>query len=112
MLVLRILLAAVGFPALAFLFGWSVLGRRTRLDREERFAELERELIRIFPGLAGTGFETTWSGVVDCSIDFSPSVGRMGKFQNIYYGQNLWFSMGFGQIFDIQLFCQCQCNNR
>jgi gamma-glutamylputrescine oxidase len=61
-------------------------GVRDRPDREERFAELERELIRIFPGLAGTGFETTWSGVVDCSIDFSPSVGRMGKFQNIYYG--------------------------
>ncbi len=28
----------VGFPLLAWLFGWSVLGRFTRLDREERFA--------------------------------------------------------------------------
>jgi glycine/D-amino acid oxidase-like deaminating enzyme len=61
-------------------------GVRDRPDREERFAELQKELARIFPGLAGTAFETTWSGVVDCSIDFSPSVGRMGKFENVYYG--------------------------
>jgi gamma-glutamylputrescine oxidase len=57
-----------------------------RPDREERFAELQRDLARIFPGLAGTAFETTWSGVVDCSMDFSPSVGRIGKFKNVYYG--------------------------
>jgi gamma-glutamylputrescine oxidase len=61
-------------------------GVRDRPDREERYAELQRELARIFPGLAGTAFETTWSGVVDCSMDFSPSVGRIGKFKNIYYG--------------------------
>jgi glycine/D-amino acid oxidase-like deaminating enzyme len=52
----------------------------------ERFAALQRELIRIFPGLDGISFEATWSGLVDCSLDFSPSVGRTGKFQNIYYG--------------------------
>src|SRR6516165_785372 len=38
MLVLRILLAALGFPALVFLFGWSLLSRCTKLDGEERFA--------------------------------------------------------------------------
>src|SRR5436309_3837887 len=30
--------AALGFPALCFLFGWSLLGRFARLDAEERFA--------------------------------------------------------------------------
>ena len=61
-------------------------GVRDVSDRELRFAGLQKELVRIFPGLQGTQFETTWSGLVDCSVDFSPSVGRTGKFQNIYYG--------------------------
>jgi gamma-glutamylputrescine oxidase len=51
-----------------------------------RIAGLQRELVRIFPALAGISFETAWSGLVDCSVDFSPSVGRIGKLQNIYYG--------------------------
>jgi glycine/D-amino acid oxidase-like deaminating enzyme len=55
-------------------------------QRTERFAALQRELVRIFPGLAGITFEATWSGLVDCSLDFSPAVGRTGKSQNIYYG--------------------------
>ncbi|MGB9405856.1 MAG: FAD-binding oxidoreductase [Candidatus Acidiferrales bacterium] len=57
-----------------------------RADREARFAELQRELGRIFPGLAGIAFETTWSGLVDCSLDFSPSVGRGGRFGNVFHG--------------------------
>lgn len=61
-------------------------GMSDRPDREVRFAELQRDLARIFPGLAGMAFETTWSGLVDCSIDFSPSVGCIGQFKNIYYG--------------------------
>ncbi len=61
-------------------------GIRDRGDREAHFAELQRELVRIFPALAGVEFETTWSGLVDCSLDFSPSVGRDGKFGNIYHG--------------------------
>jgi len=61
-------------------------GIRDRADRDEHFAELRRELARIFPALAGIAFETTWSGLVDCSLDFSPSVGRSGRFGNIYHG--------------------------
>jgi gamma-glutamylputrescine oxidase len=61
-------------------------GVREAPESKKRFAALQRELVRIFPGLAGISFETTWSGLVDCSVDFSPSVGRTGKFQNIYYG--------------------------
>ncbi|HEY0703531.1 MAG TPA: FAD-dependent oxidoreductase [Candidatus Acidoferrales bacterium] len=61
-------------------------GLRDLPNEAERFAGLQRELVRIFPALAGTTFETTWSGLVDCSLDFSPSVGCTGKFQNIFYG--------------------------
>jgi gamma-glutamylputrescine oxidase len=61
-------------------------GVRDRAHSAARFAGLRGELVRIFPALAGISFETTWSGLVDCSVDFSPSVGRTGKFQNIYYG--------------------------
>jgi gamma-glutamylputrescine oxidase len=61
-------------------------GVRDRGDRDAHFEELRRELARIFPPLAGIAFETTWSGLVDCSLDFSPSVGRSGRFGNIYHG--------------------------
>lgn len=61
-------------------------GVREPPESGKRFASLRQELVRIFPGLAGVSFETTWSGLVDCSVDFSPSVGRTGKFKNIYYG--------------------------
>lgn len=44
------------------------------------------ELLRIYPKLNGVHFESTWSGVVDMSLDESPAVGRMGKYQNVYYG--------------------------
>ena len=61
-------------------------GVRDLPQRTSRFAGLQQELVRIFPGLAGISFETNWSGLVDCSIDFSPSVGCTGKFKNIFYG--------------------------
>ncbi len=50
------------------------------------FAELHRELVRIFPALAGVPFDVGWDGVVDWSLDTSPSVGRTGKHGNIFYG--------------------------
>ena len=49
-------------------------------------ARLQRELTRIFPGLVGVEFEVNWSGVVDWSLDASPSVGITGKHRNIFYG--------------------------
>jgi gamma-glutamylputrescine oxidase len=48
------------------------------------FRKLQSELEQIFPHLADVRFETTWSGLVDCSLDFSSSVGRLRD--NIYYG--------------------------
>ncbi|MGH9675570.1 MAG: NAD(P)/FAD-dependent oxidoreductase, partial [Candidatus Acidiferrum sp.] len=44
------------------------------------------ELVRVFPKLAGTPFETTWIGAVDMSLDGSPAIGVMGKHRNVYYG--------------------------
>jgi len=50
------------------------------------FAQLQRELVRIYPALSGVEFEAGWDGVVDWSLDESPSVGRIGRYQNIFYG--------------------------
>ena len=49
-------------------------------------AQLLRELARIFPRLAGTEFDVKWDGVVDWSMDASPSVGYTGKYRNVFYG--------------------------
>jgi gamma-glutamylputrescine oxidase len=55
-------------------------------DAAAHFAQLQRELVRIYPRLLGTEFEVGWDGVVDWSIDESPSVGCTGRHKNIFYG--------------------------
>jgi len=47
---------------------------------------LERELLRVFPRLAGVDIEAIWSGVIDWSLNAAPSVGRTGKHRNVFYG--------------------------
>jgi len=49
-------------------------------------AQLRREFVRLFPSLADLPFAQTWSGIVDWSLDASPSVGCTGRYQNIFYG--------------------------
>jgi glycine/D-amino acid oxidase-like deaminating enzyme len=49
-------------------------------------AQLQRELVRIYPSLSGVKFESGWNGVVDWSLDESPSVGCTGSNKNIFYG--------------------------
>jgi gamma-glutamylputrescine oxidase len=49
-------------------------------------ARLQTELVRIYPKLSGVNFELGWHGVVDWSMDQSPSVGYTGKYKNIFYG--------------------------
>jgi gamma-glutamylputrescine oxidase len=61
-------------------------GAGTASDGASHFAQLQRELVRIYPRLAGIEFEAGWNGVVDWSLDESPSVGCTGKYQNIFYG--------------------------
>lgn len=55
-------------------------------DAAAHFAQLQRELVRIYPRLAGVEFEVGWDGVVDWSLDESPSVGCTGRYRNIFYG--------------------------
>jgi len=55
-------------------------------DSALRIAELHEELVRIYPKLSGVQFETAWDGVIDWSLDESPSVGRTGRHNNIFYG--------------------------
>ena len=47
---------------------------------------LKKELVRIYPQLAGIEFEQIWTGVLGFSLDFNESVGQMGSHKNIYYG--------------------------
>jgi len=50
------------------------------------WSQLQRELERVFPKLAGVEFEARWDGVIDWSLDASPSVGCAGRYRNIFYG--------------------------
>ena len=53
---------------------------------EQAVEILEEELVRLYPSLRGVGFETTWNGMVDMTLDWSPLVGVAGKHGNVYYG--------------------------
>jgi gamma-glutamylputrescine oxidase len=50
------------------------------------YAQLHRELVRLYPRLEGIEFEAAWDGMVDWSLNEAPSVGRTGKHNNIFYG--------------------------
>ena len=49
-------------------------------------AQLHQELSRLYPALSAVAFEGSWHGVVDWSLDASPSVGTTGRYNNVYYG--------------------------
>jgi len=78
-------------------------GLRTPSAAPRRHAALHREFTRLFPALADMGFESSWGGWVDMSLDRSPAVGRIGRHGNVYYGigysgQGVNLSMIFGGI--------------
>jgi gamma-glutamylputrescine oxidase len=60
--------------------------RSNTTNAATHFAQLQRELVRIYPALLGINFEIGWDGIVDWSLDESPSVGCTGKYKNIFYG--------------------------
>jgi len=67
------------------------------------FVQLRQELIRIYPGLADVEFDVEWDGVIDWSLDASPSVGRTGTYNNVFYalgysGHGVNLSSVFGRI--------------
>jgi gamma-glutamylputrescine oxidase len=70
-----------GSPDYVFNNGFGDAGKAA-----SHFAQLQRELSRIYPKLSGVKFEAGWDGVVDWSIDEAPSVGRIGRHKNIFYG--------------------------
>ncbi len=49
-------------------------------------AQLRQELSRLYPSLSTVAFERSWHGVVDWSLDATPSVGATGRHNNVYYG--------------------------
>jgi gamma-glutamylputrescine oxidase len=68
-----------------------------------RLARLRAELVKIYPGLGDLAFESTWSGLVDMSLDQKPAVGQMGKYGNIFYaigfsGHGLNLTSVFGRV--------------
>jgi len=78
-------------------------GLRQPLAVERRFASLHEELARIYPPLASDPFETTWSGIVDYSLDQTPSVGHLPGQRNFYYaigfsGHGVNLTSVFGRI--------------
>lgn len=78
-------------------------GLREPAGAEKRFEGLHTELVKIFPELADTPFERTWSGAVDMSLDEKPAVGSMGRNSNLYYaigfsGHGLNLTSVFGRI--------------
>ena len=70
-----------GSPSYAFNGGAGDAG-----SPASHFAQLRRELERIYPKLSGVAFDVGWDGVVDWSLDESPSVGWTGRYDNIFYG--------------------------
>lgn len=67
-------------------YNFNNAGADTTADASARELQLHKELLRVFPKLAGVEFETMWDGVIDWSLDASPSVGCTGRYRNIYYG--------------------------
>ncbi len=67
-------------------YNFNNAGVDTTADASARELQLHQELLRVFPKLAGVDFETMWDGVIDWSLDASPSVGYTGRYRNIFYG--------------------------
>lgn len=70
---------------------------------ERRFVALQQEMGRLYPVLAALPFETTWSGLVDMSLDQTPSIGQTGKHGNLFYaigfsGHGVNLTSVFGRI--------------
>ena len=47
---------------------------------------LTQSLFTTFPQLEGLGIDHAWGGTMGFTLDFTPSVGVMGDYNNIFYG--------------------------
>ena len=73
----------IGGGAPRYAFNSAGANARTKHLHE---AQLRQELSRLYPSLSTVAFERSWHGVVDWSLDASPSVGATGRHNNVYYG--------------------------
>lgn len=69
----------------------------------ERAGALASELERIYPQLGSVAFDRCWAGAVDCSLDLTATVGRMGRHDNVYYaigysGHGVNLTSVFGRV--------------
>jgi gamma-glutamylputrescine oxidase len=65
---------------------YSFNNRSGGVDARTHELQLRRELVRVFPTLTAVEFDITWSGIIDWSLDASPTVGYTGQNRNIFYG--------------------------
>ncbi len=60
-------------------------GRDMAHDLNARvFADLERDVVRLFPGLKGVGFTHRWGGPVSVPVRMVPAIGRLGDARALY----------------------------
>jgi glycine/D-amino acid oxidase-like deaminating enzyme len=62
-----------------------VYGRDMDRDHNSRvFNDLERDVVRLFPGLKGVGFTHRWGGPVSVTLDMTPALGYLGDRRTVY----------------------------
>jgi glycine/D-amino acid oxidase-like deaminating enzyme len=66
-------------------------------------AAVTRSLFTTFPQLEGLAIDHAWGGTMGFTMDFTPSVGVMGEYKNIYYGvayngEGVAFSQTAGRV--------------
>ena len=60
-------------------------GRDMQRDQNARiFADLERDVIWLFPSLAGVRFTHRWGGPVSVPVDLAPAIGHLGDQRAVY----------------------------
>jgi glycine/D-amino acid oxidase-like deaminating enzyme len=60
-------------------------GRDMSRDLNERiFADLERDVVSLFPGLKGVRFTHRWGGPVSVPVDMAPAIGHLGDKRAVY----------------------------
>lgn len=50
----------------------------------QTFADLERDVVRLFPSLAGVQFTHRWGGPVSVPVDMAPAIGVIGDARAVY----------------------------
>ncbi len=78
--------------------GWRYKGDLPAIARM-----LQAELVLMYPGLAGLGFDYVWDGMIGVTRDDTPAVGVTGRHRNIYYGlacngQGVNLAFVFGEV--------------